>query len=332
MFSEYPLVLGVLLLWLVFSLLLAPLEALGWWAGWIEGDEESEPEVEPPDKPAPPENVQAYVVYLTGISGVSGEDFLPEEVRFLNELDIALPQSVVVKDLYPYSPANRALTGQRTFARFWRFAQQMKMGGRPLQRFIGFLINIRNLFQVMVSADRRYGPIYNSIFARAITQALLRHGYERGSGTPVYVLGYSGGGQMAVGSAQYLKKMVNAPVSVISLGGALSGDPGVMELEHLYHLYGKRDGVQQLAYIMSPSRWHIGRLGLLPQARWHQARQGGRMSFIYVGDMRHNGQEGYLDPEYKAADADAPNLTVVVDIISRLVHGNPTKQPVQNIY
>jgi len=331
MLDQMPLIFGVLLLWLIFSLLLAPLEALGWWAGWIEGDEEENPQLPAEDVP-PREDVEAFVVYLTGISGVKGEDFLPEEVRFLDELDAALPNAVVVKDLYPYSPSNRALTGQRFFSSFWRFAQRMKVSGRPLQRLIGFLINIRNLFQVMVSADRRYGPIYNSLFARTIMQALLRYGYQPGSGVRIYLLGYSGGGQMALGSAQYLKRTVRAPVSVISLGGALSGDPGVLEVEHLYHLYGKRDNVQRSGYILSPNRWHIGRVNMLPRSRWHRARREGLMSFVYMGNMRHNGKEGYLDPDYRAKGNEHPNLETVVTAVAGLVQGQYVSRPMRRIY
>lgn len=318
--GELPLLLTVLLLWLLVSLLLAPIEALGWWAGWFEGDEEKDPEPEPPDKPIQLGKIDAYLVYLTGISGVSGDVLLDEEVTFIERLDAALPTTVVVKDVYPYSVRNRALTGQRVFAWFWRFALNMKLSDKPRRRLIGLLINIRNAFQVMVSADRRYGPIYNSAFARLIVQALLRYGYRRGSGMPVYIVGYSGGGQIAAGVVPYLKKMLGAPITVISLGGVVGAEPGIMEAEHLYHLYGRRDSVQRLGWILSPSRWTLGDgVDILPLSRWNQAKRRDMMTFIYMGNMRHNGREGYLDDEFALDEHDKPNLDVTVDTIADLL-------------
>ncbi|MEM6283561.1 MAG: hypothetical protein AAF787_15320 [Chloroflexota bacterium] len=317
--SELPLIFTVAGLALLVGLLLAPLETLGWWAGWIEGDETDRPMDEPADKPPVPDNIRGYIVYLTGISGVSGDVFLPEEERFLERLDASLDDYVVVKDVYPYSVRNEALTGQRVFARVWRFALNMKLSGKGLQRWLGFLINLRNVFQVMVSADRRYGPLYNTGFARLIVRSLLHHGYERSSGMPVYLLGYSGGGQIAIGSVPYLKNMLRAPVTVVSLGGAMGADPGAEDVEHIYHLYGKRDGVQRLGWILSPSRWHIGRWDILPLSRWNHARREGKMTFLFMGDMRHNGKEGYLDNEHSATGDGRSNLTVTVERIVGIV-------------
>ena len=316
---DLSLIITVLLLWLLIAMLLAPLEALGWWAGWFEGDEERDPEPEPDDKPQEKETVTGYLVYLTGISGVSGEVFLEEEIDLLNHLDEALPHTVVVDDVYPYGVANQALTGQRVFAWFWRFALNMKLSGQGLRSFIGFLINMRNAFQVAVSADRRYGPIYNSGSARMIVQALLRHGYRRGSGMPVTLLGYSGGGQIAVGSVPYLKAMINAPIRVVSLGGVISADPGVMDVEHLYHLQGKYDKVHRFGYIVSPSRWHIGDWLLLPESRWNMARKVGKISFVDMGDMTHNGKGGYLDTEISVIADGRSNMEVTVGTICNYV-------------
>lgn len=324
--DEIPLIVLVLMVWFFVSLLLAPLEALGWWAGWFEGDEEEAESdaINPEEKRQQPENTEAYLVYLTGISGVSGDTLLEEEAAFLERLDEALPNVIVIKDVYPYSVRNRALTGQRVFAWFWRFALQMKLSGKPRQRIIGLLINLRNAFQVMVSADRRYGPIYNTSFASLIAQSLSQHGYERGSGMPIYLLGYSGGGQMAVGTVPYLKKLCVAPVTVVSLGGTISGDPGVIEVERLYHLYGKRDGVQRLGWLLSPSRWQVGEAQFLPLSRWNQAYRAGKMEFIQVGDMKHNGKQGYLDDVHHADGSNRSNVETVVDTITEIVMQNTT--------
>jgi len=80
---------------------------------------------------------------------------------------------------------------------------------------------------VAVSADRRYGLIYNQGIAQVIYNGLRQRGYE-----PVNTLiGYSGGGQMSVASAPYLSPAILAPIDAISLGGVR-----IAHLEHLYHI------------------------------------------------------------------------------------------------
>ena len=135
-----------------------------------------------------------------------------------------LPDSEVL-EVFPYSVQNRALTGQRFFAWFWRFALKLKLSRVA---FAGFIINLRNAFQVAVSADRRYGPIYNQGMAETLHSALRGHGYSVGSGVPVTIVGYSGGGQVAVGAAAYLKEIIHAPVTVVSLGGIMASDEGLL--------------------------------------------------------------------------------------------------------
>lgn len=319
---EPTLLFTILILWLLVAMILAPLEALGWWAGWFEGDEENadlQTNPIPPYAQSTPPHARRYLVYLTGISGVSGEVFLDEENALLHRLDTALPHVVVVDDVYPYGVANQALTGQRVFAWFWRFALNRKLSGKPLQRYVGLLINIRNAFQVAVSADRRYGPIYNYGSAQMIVRGLFRHGYPVGSGMPITLLGYSGGGQIALGAVPYLRKMLNAPVRVISLGGVLSADPGVSDVEHVYHLYGKHDRVHRFGYIVSPSRWRIGKLAFLPRSRWNRALNDGHITTIHMGNMTHNGKGGYLDDTRTLPNTNTSHIDYTVQRITQIV-------------
>ncbi|MEZ4832493.1 MAG: hypothetical protein R2873_10930 [Caldilineaceae bacterium] len=64
--------LGIALVGLLVWASLAPFEALGWWAGWF-GDKIYQPEIEVPPlvRPSPAE-VDNYIVFLSGISRVSG--------------------------------------------------------------------------------------------------------------------------------------------------------------------------------------------------------------------------------------------------------------------
>lgn len=287
---ELLLIVGVVLVVFLIAGVLSPFEALGWWAGWY--GEESQRTLPVDSAPA---NARHFVVFLSGINNVSGESFAEREVAFLARLghELADTEIVLVDDIFPYSVTEQALTGRRVFAWFWRWALRAKVSGPGLA---GFLINIRNLWQVAVSADHRYGPIYNQGSANIILHGLLRHGYTFGSETPVTLIGYSGGGQVALGAAPHLRSILRVPISIISLGGVMSADSGLATLEHVYHLYGSRDNVQRLGAIFFPGRWP-----LIPSP-WNSAKKRGVIELVPMGPVDHTGPGGYLDAESHLPD------------------------------
>lgn len=304
--AEVWLLVGAGLIGLLVAGALSPLEALGWWAGWLG-------ELEPDDAAAKgasaPEAAQHYVVFLGGIDSVSGESYAPREKKFLERLRTDLAEDRLI-EVFPYSVTSRALTGQRLLARLWRWLLAKKLQGNTA----GFLINLRNVWQVLVSADRRYGPLYNEGTAELMLHALKRHGYLWESGTPVTLIGYSGGGQIACGAAGLLKDLLNAPVQVISLGGVISSDSGLTRIDHLYHLYGEHDGVQRLGERVFPGRW-----SLFPNSSWNRALNQGRITRVPMGSVKHSGAGGYLDDEafYPEGDSYAQKTLQVITGIVR---------------
>ncbi|MEZ4680667.1 MAG: hypothetical protein R2932_41275 [Caldilineaceae bacterium] len=271
-----------LFVWGAFS----PFEALGWWAGWF-GERVYVDQV-PPDqhiRVARP-NAESYILFLSGIGRASGETFSRREQGFLQRLADELPRSVIIDDIFPYSVNNLALTGQPFFARFWRWALRRKIDGPTLA---GYVINIRNIWQVCISADKRYGPIYNQAVAEVLLHSLLRYDYSLVDQRPVFIIGYSGAGQMAVGAVTYLRELIQAPIYVISLAGIFSSDPGVLAVNHLYHLYGDADFPHRLG-LLAPGRWPI-----FPSSAWNRARRQGLITMLKVGPMCHTGAGAYLD-------------------------------------
>ena len=298
----------VVLLGFFLAGVLSPLEALGWWAGWYKEDLERLQE----GLDNPVEGAEAYVIFLSGIHSVSGETYAPREVAFLERLKERLP-GVAVEDVFPYSVLNRALTGQRVFSWLWRWALNRKLHGPGLA---GFFINVRNLWQVAVSADRRYGPIYNQGTTEIILAGLEHHGYRVGSGAPVTLIGYSGGGQIAVGASPYLKEALGgAPISVIALGGVMSADPGVLTLDGLYYLYGSRDGVQRIGALLCSGRWPFVRF-----SPWNRAKEAGIIRLINRGVQAHTGPGSYLDAEDFLPDGRS-QLEATLDIVTEVVRG-----------
>ena len=298
---------AVLLVGFLFAAALAPLEALGWWAGWYGRERNSTL----PGNTMVAENPKAqhYLVFLTGIHSVSHDTYSRREIAFLEMLGNKLPETVIL-EVFPYSVTNRALTGQRFFAWFWRVALKLKLSRLG---FAGFVINLRNVFQVAVSADRRYGPIYNQGSADMIVASLRQRGYQVGSGTPIILVGYSGGGQIAVGAAAYIKDMTQAPITVISLGGIMCADPGILELERLVHLAGRRDYVQRLGSVFFPGRW-----ALFPYSSWNLAKYSGILQIINMGPVDHTGKDGYLDAQVHLPDGRSylgQTVDTIVDIV-----------------
>lgn len=291
--------------------LLAPLETLGWWAGWY-GDE---------IKPKPADQVKAesrdavdvsrFIVYLDGI-GQSSSKYTPDVETFLDAFAPTLPARVrLIRGLMVYSVLNRPLDDDPILAWFWDFIDKIRFA-RP-SSVLGMLVNIRNVMIVAVSADSRYGPIYNYGIAKVLYDGLVANGYRPGSGIPITLIGYSGGGQMSAAAAGFLRRALDAPIDVISLGGVISGSARVLDLEHLYHLVGDKDGVERLGPIFFWSRWRI-----FWTTYWNRALRRGRISRISLGPVGHQVPGGMFDPVAKLPDGKT-NLQHTIETIGEVL-------------
>ncbi len=269
--------------------LLAPLEALGWWAGWYGDLLDATPDSKEELPSTPQQKVRRYVIYLDGI-GQSTFDYLPDIQEFLDSLAPVLPEDVqLIKGIMPYSVRNNPLTGNRPLGFLWRLADRFRLKN-PASLF-GYLVNIHNVLVVAVSADKRYGPIYNLGIAQVMYKALIRHGYQPDSGVPITLVGFSGGGQMAAAAAPLLRQALTAPIEVISLGGVISGNIDVLKPEHLYHLVGDKDMVERMS-VMFPGRWPIFFLSY-----WNRAKRMGKVNLISLGPVGHQLPGGLMDPK-----------------------------------
>jgi hypothetical protein len=279
---------------LIIAAVAAPLEALGWWAGWFGRDRNLETAKQQflaaaTDAAPVASDAEHFLVYLTGIGSATGAELMPEEMPLIEYLEAHLPRTVLVHDIFPYSVLNEGLTGERIFSKFWKYQDRVRTEKHnPL---LGFLINIRNLFQVAVSADSRYGPVYHLGVAKEILLNLLRHGYRPGSGVPVTLMGSSGGGQVALGVVPYLALALHAPIRVVSLGGVMSGDPGGAKyVTKIEHLGGSKDPVPKLVRYAFPARWPI-----IKWSEWNKAVAQGKYAEEIIGPMTHTGPKSYFD-------------------------------------
>jgi len=285
----------VLIVAVVIAAFLAPLETLGWWAGWY-GDEVDAAR-KPPAEPAATRAKQPsrYVVYLDGISQ-SSSTYTPDIATFLDTLEAELPEGVrLIRGIMAYSVVNRPLDDDPIYAQFWKIVESLR--GRTKTAILGMFINIRNVMIVAVSADSRYGPLYNLGIAQVAYDDLMKHGYRPNSAIPITMLGYSGGAQMCAETGPLLKRALRAPIEMISLGGVMTGTCPFMQLDQLYHLHGSKDIIEPLGSLMFSSRWKIAR-----DSNWNRAMRRGKITIIHLGPVRHQVPGGMLDPNYMLPD------------------------------
>lgn len=303
----------------IFAGLLSPLEALGWWAGWYGDRVNTNLAPGTLVEPIPAEmKIIRYVIYLDGIAQTRFQ-YLPEVDVFLNELAAILRDDILlIKGLMPYSVINRPLTEDRVLSFFWRLADRLQMSksGGIFGSLLILIILLRNLTVVAVSADQRYGPIYNQGTAQVIYNSLIYHGYQPGSGVPITLIGYSGGGQISMGAATYLKRALAAPIDVISIGGVMSGNNNVLKLEHLYHFVGDKDMVERVGPILFPKRWKIFFLSY-----WNRAKRRGKISISSLGPVGHNDVGGPFDPNKFLPDGRS-YLRQTVDLVAGILQGS----------
>src|SRR4051812_13890238 len=92
--DELMFLVGIALLALLVMALLAPLDSLGWWAGWRMRKPEQQEAPRPEPDGVQPAEAELYVVYLSGIGKASGRWSFPEEVNFIARLKEELPGAV----------------------------------------------------------------------------------------------------------------------------------------------------------------------------------------------------------------------------------------------
>ncbi len=302
---------------IVIAAFLAPFETLGWWAGWYGDDVDPEHPMARAPQTSPHGDAEParYVVYLDGISQSSAH-YTPDVETFLDSLEPELPaRFALIRGIMAYSVLNRPLDDDPMYARFWSWVEVLR--GRTKTAILGMFINVRNVMIVAVSADGRYGPLYNLGIAQVVYNQLVQRGYRVKSGTPITLIGYSGGGQMSVEIGPLLKRAFNAPLDIISLAGVMTGTAPFLRVDHLYHMFGEKDVIEPLGPIMFASRWKV-----LTRSSWNRALRRGKITITHLGPVGHQVPGGLLDPDLKLPDGRSA-LRQTLDHIHTILASTP---------
>ncbi|MBM5806827.1 MAG: alpha/beta hydrolase [Cyanobacteria bacterium M_surface_10_m2_179] len=312
-----------LLLQLIGLLLLVLIPAAGiyslvsefaFWEGWLQGL----PAPASLFSQAPPATAshRCYVVYLDGIHQLEC-DHPPRVSAFLELLEQQLAaETLLVRGLETYTVLPVALAEDAGSAWFWRrlFALQDQHPNRLTQLLAAVMVQANNVIKVGISSDRRYGPILNYELALKICLRLAEAGFRPGAGSRIVLTGYSGGAEMAMGVADYLRRITQAPVSIISFCGVFSGNQVLDQLSGITTIVGSKDPVAAFGRIAYP-----GRSPLLPLSNWNKAQAAGCIQRLEIEGMNHNGSRGPFSERFR--------LPVIKAILAALE--SPTAAPEQ---
>ncbi len=274
---------------------IAPVGTLVWWLA-LESEDLNVDTDQPPDGLLSDDDLNSdaaleplcYIIFLPGVGNTGSGSLPPGETEFLNRLIASHPDCVAVDDVFPYSLRQQSLVEDRPLADFWESAQEA-------EGWLGqVLINIRNFWQMALSADDRYGPTYNWGIAAAVVDRINAKQPIRNQQQPLelILIGTSGGAQVAVGSTPYLDRWLNANITIISIGGFFEGTEGFAEAQRIYHLQGKQDYIAPIANVVFPARWRwtVG-------SPFNQARRKKKYVELISGPHEHQGDQGYFGTE-----------------------------------
>jgi len=237
-----------------------------------------------------------YIIYLSGVGRNSGEEVPAKEAQFLDLVESGVPGSVIVRDIFPYSPSSTPLTEHRAAKGIWTGIPKLARRNRRFM-ILYHIIYFRNLLQVCVSRDRDYGPPFAYGLAKEMIRGLLRYGYRPECPRPVTILCISGGGQLSQAAAPYLKEWLGFKVRVVSVGSVLADDPGTEDLEEIVHLSGSKDVTQYVGRVLGYTGWPV-----FPNSAWNRFVAAGRFRSIPLGPMKHMGLGDYFSRTARLPD------------------------------
>lgn len=286
--------------------LLARYEVLAYGAHWRAPVTELPDGVPYARGAAPDGHPDAYLVYLDGIGKRRVRD-TRDGGRLVAALIARAPELRVLGQVQPYSPLAEPLAERPVWA--W------------LRRRVALLLFLHNVVQIFVAADHRYRPLYNRAVGRQIATQLRLAGYPPGSGTPVVLLSYSGGAQVATGAVDELHAQLGAPLVLITLGGFHNGANDLTHAEHLHRLTSASDRIERLGTWIFPQRWPLAR-----GSGWNRARRAGKISVHRLDPATHVGPLGYISPTARSSEGRS-HLDRTADTVIAAVRAHHVAEP-----
>ncbi|MFG6201020.1 hypothetical protein [Nonomuraea sp. JJY05] len=281
--------------------LLSRYEVLVYTAGWRTLTTEL-PEGMPYARGADPDRPpDAYLVYLDGIGKRRFRD-TRDGGQLVKALIAGAPELRVLGQVQPYSPLAHPLVNRPV----WEWVRHR----------IGLLLFLHNVMQIFVAADRRYRPLYNHAVGAQIAGHLRLAGYRPDSGTPVVLLSYSGGAQVATGAVEELYTRLRAPLLLITIGGFHNGANDLTHAHHLHQLTSAGDWIERVSIWIFPQRWRSFR-----RSGWNRTARAGRITVHRLDPATHMGRRSYISPEARLPDG-RTHLDRTADTVIALIRAH----------
>ncbi|MFL0777471.1 MAG: alpha/beta hydrolase [Prochlorococcus sp.] len=265
------------------------------WEGWLDGL--PDPKDLFADSSLNDSGHRHYVIYLDGIHQ-SEEDHPPRVSRFLEKLEAGIDEdALLVKGIEAYTIMPVALRSASYSQWFWRwlFAMQEHHPNALISFLSSFLVQANNVIKVGISSDRRYGPVMNYELSLKIARRLESIGFHPSRASRLVLVGYSGGGEMAIGTAEMLQRLCRVPVQVITVCGVFSGNGSLAEIERVAMVVGAKDPVAAFGRLIYP-----GRLPMLPLSNWNRWQSHRKLARYEISEMGHNGRSGPFSERFSS--------------------------------
>ena len=243
-----------------------------------------------------------YVVYLDGIHQ-SEESHPPRVSDFLGCLEESIADdTMLVKGIEAYTITNTGLRSTTFAGWFWQrlFALQEHHPNGLIRFICAFCVQANNVIKVGISSDRRYGPVMNYELALKIARHLDSIGFHPHHASRIVLVGYSGGGEMAIGTAEILQQLCRVRVQVITVCGVFSGNGELESINDVAMVVGSHDPVAALGRIAYP-----GRLPLLLFSNWNCWQRRNALQRYTIEGMSHNGSSGPFSMAFRGAVVEA---------------------------
>jgi hypothetical protein len=248
------------------------------------------------DSDVPEAASHCYIVFLTGVGDTSADQLSSGEEAFLDSLEEQQPQCLTVRNVFPYSAGNQDIAGQQIFA----FLENVAERADGWLELTQYLLELRNVWRMAISADNRYGFVYNQAIALSIAEQMEnKQPIPSSPEEPIQLIlmGTSGGVQVALAAAPYVNEWLPVEITIVSFGGVFDGNEGFDVAQHIYHFRGERDFIEKIGGIVFPARWRwtIG-------SPYNRARRQERYTVHSSGNHQHHGDEGYFGQEVAEED------------------------------
>ena len=228
-----------------------------------------------------------FVVYLDGVGRCEART-TPVGRGFADAVAERLPRWSVVLSLMPNDVTQEPARARPVTGPLWA----------RLHRADARTVLARGVWEALVALDPRYRGRLAEEHTRQVVAHLTAAGYVTGSGSPVVLVGLSGGAQTALWAASDVARSLGgAPLDVVTFGAFADGSAELDGVRRVHAVVSWGDPAELLPVLLFPSRWTALGVGA-----WRRAKLASTVVVRRHDFATHIGDGGYLSASAHAPD------------------------------